>query len=532
VWRATWGDVAVKHSSSNAAFGEGKCSAAPAWCAVPSIAIIGPTMARKNFIAFDFGAESGRAMVGTLDGGKLSLAEAHRFSNPNGKLNGTLQWNVLGQWEQIKIGLKKAHDLAGGDIASIGVDTWGVDFGLLGSDGQLLGNPVCYRDARTDGMLDAAFALASKREIFDTSGIQFMQLNTLYQLLAMVKQNSSQLAAAQTMLFMPDLFNYLLTGVARAEFSIATTSQMYDPRQKNWAAGLLKKLGIPQHILPPIVSSGTVLGNLLPTVASECGVKSVPVVAPCGHDTGSAVVAVPASGGNWAYLSSGTWSLMGLELPEPLITDKSFAYNYTNEGGYGGSIRFLKNIMGLWLVQECRREFERQGRSQDYATLTKLASESEPMRSLVDPNFGEFLTPGEMPQKIARFCQKTNQPVPASDGAFVRACLDSLSMEYRRTIDGLEDIRGQKIDTLHLVGGGTQNKLLNQLTADAIARPVIAGPVEATAIGNILVQAIAVGAVKDLQAAREIVRNSFEVETFLPKSDVSGAYTRYAKLVG
>ncbi len=486
----------------------------------------------SNYIAFDFGAESGRAIVGSIDGNRISLREAHRFANPSGRMNGSLQWNLLGQWEQIKAGLRKASELAKGDVAAIGVDTWGVDFGLLGHDGQILGNPVCYRDSRTDGMLDHAFNVAGKRAIFDATGIQFMQLNTLYQMLALSHQKSSQLAAAKSMLFMPDLFNYLLTGVARAEFSIATTSQMYDPRAKNWAIDLLRKLGIPAHVLPPIVPSGTVLGGLRDEVMRECGVKSIDVVAPCGHDTGSAVVAVPAQPGanDWCYLSSGTWSLMGVELAEPCITDKSFSYNYTNEGGFGGSIRFLKNIAGLWLVQECRREFERQGRAYDYATLTRMAADARPQAALIDVNAPEFGTPGEMPQKIAAHLAKTGQSAIEDDGAFIRACLDSLALEYRKTIDGLEDILGRKLNVIHIVGGGTQNELLNQLTADATGKTVTAGPVEATALGNILVQAIAKGQVNDLAHARQIVRESFPVKTYQPTRSMAEAYGRYRSL--
>lgn len=489
-------------------------------------------MSTRNYMAFDFGAESGRAIVGSIDGNRITLKEAHRFSNPSGRMNGSLQWNLLGQWEQIKTGLKKAFELAGGSVDAIGVDTWGVDFGLLGHDGQILGNPVCYRDARTDGMLDVAFSLAGKRAIFDATGIQFMQLNTLYQVLALAQQKSSQLAAAKSMLFMPDLFNYLLTGVARAEFSIATTSQMYDPRARNWATDLLKKLGIPTHLLPPIVPSGTVLGELRDEVMRECGVPSIDVVAPCGHDTGSAVVAVPAQPGadDWCYLSSGTWSLMGVELAEPLINDKSYSYNYTNEGGIGGSIRFLKNIAGLWLVQECRREFEKQGRSYDYATLTKMAADSKPTAALFDVNAPEFASPGEMPQKIEANLKKSGQPPIEGDGAIVRACLDSLAMEYRKTLDGLEDILGRTLRVIHIVGGGTQNELLNQLTANATGKTVTAGPVEATALGNILVQAIAKGAVKDLAHARQIVRESFPVKTYQPMGSMEDAYARYCAL--
>lgn len=486
-----------------------------------------------RFLAFDLGAESGRSILATLKGGKLSLEQTHRFPNPSGTMSGQLQWDQLGQWEQIKIGLKNtAAKLGEGErLDGIGVDTWGVDYGLLGADGRVLGNPVCYRDARTDAMMDRAFAVVPKRELYESTGLQFMQFNTLFQLLAQVRSKDSVLDAARTLLFMPDLFNYLLTGVARAESSIASTSQMVDPRTRQWDTPTLRKLGIPTHLLPPIVPSGTVLGTLLPEVAAACGfAPETKVVATAGHDTASAVAAVPASGESWAYLSSGTWSLMGVELAAPRIDDKAFAYNYTNEGGHGGSTRFLKNIMGLWLVQECRREFERQGRAFDYATLTELAEKSPSFASVIDVNERRFLSPGEMPQKIAAYCRETNQPEPPDDAAFVRCCLDSLALEYRRTIDGLEDILGRSIDVLHIVGGGTQNKLLNQLAADATRKPVLAGPIEATAIGNVLVQAIAVGAIDSLATGRQIVAASFPLDRYEPGGDVEAALATYRAL--
>ncbi len=484
---------------------------------------------RYQFLAFDFGAESGRSILSTLEAGKLSLRQTHRFPNPNGAMNGTLQWDLLGQWEQIKTGLRETAKGLDGKLAGIGVDTWGVDYGLLGADGQILGNPVCYRDPRTEKMMDHAFGIVHKRDLYEKTGLQFMPFNTLFQLLAQSTANSSTLAGAKTMLFMPDLFNYLLTGIARAEFSIASTSQMIDPRTGQWELDLLRKLGLPTHVLPPIIPSGTVLGPVLDSVVKECGLAGN-VIATTGHDTASAVAAVPAEGGNWAYLSSGTWSLMGVELDRPLINDKSFAYNYTNEGGINGTTRFLKNIMGLWLVQECRRDFEKQGRTYDYATLTKMAAESKPFVSLVSATDNRFLTPGGMPGKIAEFCKSTNQPVPADDGAFVRCCLDSLALEYRKTIDGLEDVLGKKLDVLHIVGGGTQNELLNQLTADATRKTVITGPVEATAIGNVIVQAMAVGAIKSLGEARKIVRASSEMKRYEPRAEVGAAYQRYLAL--
>lgn len=487
-------------------------------------------MMRHQFLAFDFGAESGRSILAQLENGKLSLKQTHRFANPNGFMNGTLQWDLLGQWEQIKLGLRETAKGLDGTLAGIGVDTWGVDYGLLGADGAILGNPVCYRDTRTEKMMDHAFGIVPKRELYQQTGLQFMPFNTLFQLLAQTTSHSSTLASAHSLLFMPDLFNYLLTGIARAEFSIASTSQMLNPNTGLWALGLLKKLGIPGQILPPIIASGTVLGPLKADVAKECGMSVADVIATTGHDTASAVAAVPAEGGSWAYLSSGTWSLMGVELDKPLINDKSFSYNYTNEGGINGTTRFLKNIMGLWLVQECRREFERQGRSYDYATLTKMAADSKPFVSLVSATDNRFLTPGQMPQKIAEFCRSTGQPEPKDDGAHIRCCLDSLALEYRKTIDGLEDILGQCIDVLHIVGGGTQNELLNQLTADATRKTVITGPVEATAIGNIIVQAMAVGAIKSIDEARQIVKASSEMKTYVPKADVEAAYARYRAL--
>ena len=488
-------------------------------------------MADATFLAFDFGAESGRAMLGTLAGGKLTLEEKHRFPNPMGRLNGRLQWNLLGQWEQIKIGLANT---AGVTLSGIGVDTWGVDFGLVGQNGEVLRNPVMYRDERTRGMMAEAFKLVPRDEIFKQTGIQFMEINTVYQLLAMQKQQPRIVEIAEQLLFVPDLFNYLLSGVAKAEFSIATTGQMVNPATRTWATAMLDKLGIPTRLLPEIVPSGTVLGDLLPDVAEECGVNRAPVIATAGHDTASAVAAVPATGDNWCYISSGTWSLMGVELPAPLINEKTQKYNYTNEGGASGTIRLLKNIMGLWLVQECRRAFTRDGYDHSYSELTQMAGRAKPFAAIIDPDSAPFGQPGMMPQKVTDFCKKTGQPEPSTRGASVRACIDSLALKYRQTLEGLEDILGRRIDVIHIVGGGAQNELLNQLTADVCGRPVVAGPVEATASGNILVQAIAVGAIKDLAAARQVVRNSFAVKRYEPKvtATTEAAYERYKSYLG
>lgn len=493
-------------------------------------------MAEKNYLAFDLGAESGRAVLGKLDGDKLTLEEKHRFSNPNGRMNGHLHWNLLQQWEELKTGLKNTSGSSASnkvELAGLGVDTWGVDFGLIGGGGEILGYPYHYRDTRTDGMLEETFKRVPRERVFDYTGIQFMQLNSLYQLMAMKKAKSQLLDITETLLFMPDLFNYLFTGVRKSEFSIATTSQMYDPRKKRWSTELLDALDLPTKLLPEIVPSGTVIGPISKRVQDECGVGGFPVIAPATHDTGSAVASVPAQGEDWCYISSGTWSLMGVELNEPIINEKTLKYNYTNEGGVGGTIRFLKNIMGLWLVQECRRHFTREGYDHSYGELTQMAERAKGFGAVIDPDQAPFLTPGDMPGKIERFCIKTKQETPSTRGEYVRTCLDSLALTYRRTLEGLEDILGRKIKTIHIVGGGCQNLLLNQMTADACGRTVVAGPIEGTAIGNILVQAMATGQVKTLADARAIVRNSFNVKTYEPNDTAKWdkAYARYREII-
>jgi rhamnulokinase len=491
-------------------------------------------MPADRFVAFDLGAESGRAILGTLDASRLALEERHRFANPTGKILGHLHWNLLQQWEELKTGLRKAGSGVDAPLSGIGVDTWGVDYGLVSKSGEVLGNPFMYRDARTDGVMEQTFKRVPRERIFDATGIQFMQLNSLFQLIAQKNSGSPTLDCAETLLFMPDLFNYLFTGRRVSEFSIATTSQMYDPRQRRWATALLDELGLPTRILPEIVPSGTTLGTLKQDVADECGVRPMPVIAPGCHDTASAVAAVPVTDDrdDWCYISSGTWSLMGVELDHPLINDKSLKYNYTNEGGVGGSIRFLKNIMGLWLVQECRRQFASEGKAYDYAHLAQMAGEAKPHIAVVDPDHQPFLSPGQMPSKIREFCRTTGQSAPSSPGEFVRVCLESLALTYRATLEGLEDVLGRRIATIHVVGGGSRNELLNQMTADACGRAVIAGPVEATAIGNVLVQAMAIGRMKSLSDARRIVAESFEVKRYEPRDLATweNAYARYREI--
>jgi len=479
--------------------------------------------ATRKLLAIDLGAESGRGIVGQFDGSRVTLETVHRFPNGPVALLDQLVWDAPGLHREILTSIRKA-----GGIDSVGVDTWGVDFALLGRDGSLLGLPRHYRDPHTETAMESAFAVVPREEIYRRTGLQFLRFNTLYQLLALCRDRSPQLDAAESLLFMPDLFHYWLTGIRVNEFTDASTSQMTDPRKRGWDQELCARFGRPGKLLGTIVPPGTVLGPMRKSVADETGSSPVPVVVPATHDTASAVAAVPASGTNWAYLSSGTWSLLGAELPEPVITDASLAANFTNEGGLGGSVRFLKNIMGLWLVQECRRSFERAGHGHSYDELCQLAETAEPFRSLVDPDHSSFLLPADMPAAISAYCRQTGQPVPESPGAFVRCCLESLALKYAVVLEQLEALTGRRVDVLHVVGGGSQNALLNQFTADAINRPVLAGPVEATALGNVLVQALALGLVASPQQIRDVARASFGVMEFLPRHPAEWADLRQA----
>ena len=486
----------------------------------------------NNYIAIDLGAESGRVILGTLDSERLQLDEIHRFANGPVSTPDGIHWEVLRLWSEIKQGITLAVRKHDQPISGIGLDTWGVDFGLLDKNGALLGNPFHYRDSRNDGMLEQAFMRLPRELIFEQTGIQFMQINTLYQLLSMVVSGAAALPAAETLLMMPDLFNYWLTGIKTSESSIASTSQCYDPRQGGWSLPLLKSLGIPGHIFAPIVQPGTVLGPLLPSVAEETGAGPVQVIAPACHDTGSAAAAVPATEKDYAWISSGTWSLVGVDSPVPVITPESLKFNLTNEGGVYGSIRLLKNITGLWLVQESRRTWAAHGEELSYDEMTRLAAQAAPLRSLVDPDFADFSRPGDMPERIREFCRRTGQPVPESKGEIIRCALESLALKYRAVIGMLESATGRKVEALHIVGGGTRNRLLNQFAANATGLPTITGPVEATAIGNILMQAIAVGQLPSLAAGRQIVRQSFEVETYHPldREIWDAAYQRFHAL--
>lgn len=470
----------------------------------------------KDYLAIDLGAESGRAIVGRIEGGHLSLKEVHRFPNVAVHLPDGLHWDTLRLWTDIKQGIAAAVQETDGKLESVGIDTWGVDFGLLDRDDVLIGNPYQYRDSRTDGMFEEAFKRVSRAEIFDQTGIQFLTLNSLYQLLSMVISNSPALEIAQTFLPMPDLFNFWLTGRKVSEFSIATTTQCYDSRKENWAWPMLEEMGIPTHIFPEVVPSGAILGPLRPDLAEEVGTTDLLVIAPACHDTGSAVAGAPAETPDFAWVSSGTWSIMGAELPAPIVNSQSLAFNVTNEGGFGHTSRFCRNIMGLWLVQECRRTWARQGEELSYQEITEMAAQAAPLRSIIDPDQEDFFKPGDMPARIQAFCQRTGQPIPQSKGEIVRCALESLALKYRWVLERVEEILGRQLEPIHIVGGGTQNRLLSQFAADAIGRQVITGPIEATAAGNIIVQAIALDHVASLSAGREIVRNSFEVLKFQP----------------
>jgi len=487
---------------------------------------------QANYMAIDLGAESGRAILGEFDGQRLGLVEVHRFLNTPVRLPDGLHWNVLRLLTEIKEGMGLAVHDYGKHLASIGLDTWGVDFSLLDRNGALLSNPYHYRDNRTDGMLEAAFQRMPREQIFELSGIQFMPINTLYQLLSMVVSEAPELDVAETFLTIPDLFNYWLTGEKVCEFSIATTTQCYDPRQHTWSESLLQAMSIPRYIFPHIVQPGTVVGPLLQTVADETGASSTPVIAPACHDTGSAVAAIPAAGEKFAWISSGTWSVMGTESPEPIINPSSLKFNFTNEGGVKGTIRFCKNITGLWLVQECRRTWTAQGQELSYADLTQMAAQAAPFVSLIDPDYAEFAKPGDMPSRIQVYCKRTGQPVPESKAAIVRCVLESLALKYRLVLERLENLVGGRLAPLHIVGGGTKNRLLNQFAADATNRQVITGPVEATAIGNILMQAIALKHINSLAEGRQIVAHSFDVETFEPGNPArwDEVYPRFIRL--
>ncbi len=478
-------------------------------------------MEHQVYIGIDLGAESGRVMAGLWDGARMRLEELHRFANGPVSLADTLRWNVLALWSEIQNGLRIAAKKFGGAIVSIGVDTWGVDFVLIDKNGEMLGNPHHYRDSRTRGVMDRAFQRAPRAEIFEQTGLQFMELNTLYQLIAVQESNPALLEAADTLLFMPDFFHWALCGSRTAEFTIASTSQCLHPVRRDWSFELLEKFRIPGKMFPKLVPPGTELGVVRQSLRAQTGLGLVKVVAPPSHDTASAVAGTPSAQtgkSNWAYISSGTWSLMGVETRNALLSERVLKLNLTNEGGIDGTYRVLKNIAGLWLVQQCKRSFERQGRHFDYAELTRLAAAAPATGATIDTDDARFLNPPCMAEAIQTFCRERGKPVPETEGAIIRCALESVAVKYSAVLAGLEEAAGNRIDVIHIVGGGSRNQLLNQLAANACRRPVIAGPVEATVLGNLLVQARAQGELSSLSQIRETVRASADVERFDPRS--------------
>lgn len=476
-------------------------------------------METSKFLAFDIGAESGRAIIGTIGDERISLEEIHRFPNTQIRLFGHIYWDILSLFEEMKKGMSIAVRKGHGDIESIGIDTWGVDFGLVGNDGAILGFPFSYRDSRTDGIMEKVFQKMAREEIYNATGIQFMQINSLFQLYALATQNNDLLRMCDTMLFIPDLFNYFLTGKKYSEYTVASTSQLLNAGTKNWDEKIFQRLDLPLSIMAPIIEPGSIIGPLLPEIASETGLKNgVEVVAAGCHDTASAVASVPAHTGNWGYISSGTWSIVGIETDRPLIDRSSMLDNFTNEGGVGGTIRFSDNVVGLWLLQECRKIWGLERIPVQYDQLVRSASGAKEFRSILNPDDGLFLHPPDMPGAIREFCRKTCQPVPETMGEFVRCILESLALKYKTVISKINSRTGNTIGTLHIVGGGSQNELLNQFTADATGVPVEAGPVEATALGNILIQSIARGKIGSLKEGRAMVARSFPIKKYQPST--------------
>jgi len=493
-------------------------------------------VAEQIYLAIDLGAESGRVMAGLFDGTQVRLEELHRFPNGPVQLADTMRWDLMRLWSEIQSGLAKAAVRFGQSITSVGVDTWGVDFVLLSKTGEMLGQAYHYRDRRTQGVMEQTFHRVPRSEIFSQTGLQFMEINSLYQLVAMNQSNAPLVEQADRFLMIPDFFHWLLSGSRVVEFTNATTSQMFHPTNRTWAFDLLRQFNLPTQMFGDVVDPGTKLGTLRDEVARRAGLPRLNVVAPATHDTGAAVAAVPTENtgrANWAYISSGTWSLMGLELPHAVLSQRALELNVTNEGGIDGTYRLLKNIMGLWLVQECRRSFERNGTAYDYGLLAQVARDAKPFRAFVDPDDRAFLAPQDMPEAMRDWCRQTNQEVPDTEGGIVRCALESLALKYRTVLGWLEELSGEPVEVIHIVGGGTQNELLNQFTSNATGRPVITGPIEATALGNILIQARTAGAVGSLHEIRSVVRASSTLKRYEPQNTAAWneAYGRFTAVL-
>lgn len=469
-----------------------------------------------NFLAFDLGATSGRSVIGTLQDGKIEIRELTRFPNGITTVNGKCYWNLLGLFDSIKQGLA-ACAREGVKPHSIGIDTWGVDVVPIGEDGSILGMPRAYRDPYTDGAPERYFEIVPREVVYDKTGIQIMNFNTLYQIYAAVQEGYTPIVKAKKLLFMPDALSYMLTGKAMCEYTIASTSQILNPRNGKFDESLLKAAGVSEDILPEPQLPGQIIAPLCEALADETRIGRVDVVAVAGHDTASAVAAVPADSERFAYLSSGTWSLMGIETREPIISEESFRLNFTNEGGVDGTTRFLKNICGMWLLEQCRKEWARDGKEYTYPEIVAMANSAEPFAHFINPDDASFANPPSMLKAIEEFCVRTGQKAPESDAAVIRTIFESLALRYREVLEMLENMAPFAIDVLHIIGGGSKNVLLNQYTANATGKRVVAGPSEATAIGNVMMQAIGAGAVGSLAEARKIIRASVETEEFLPQ---------------
>lgn len=487
---------------------------------------------KKRILAFDFGASSGRAMIGTFDNNNITLEEIHRFSNDPVIVRGTIYWDVLRLFHEIKQGIIKA--VASGGFDAIGIDTWGVDFGLIGTDGTLLSNPLNYRDDFFAGMMDEAFSKVDKQEVYDKTGIQFMRFNTIFQLVALATKKPDLLSRTDKILLMPDLFGYFLTGEQKCEYTNATTTQLINAKTQDWDIDLCTRLGIPTNILPPIINSGEIYGVLSDDIVNELGTEKTPVIAVASHDTASAIVATPCNTQDFIYISCGTWSLFGTEISSAIINEKTFKYNLTNEGGYDKKITLLKNIMGLWLIQQSKKYWGNQGENVTYASLEKEALSVPSFKCFIDVDDESFTPPGNMPKRVQEFCQKTNQYVPQTKGEIMRCIYESLALKYRLSLDMIKDVTDKSYSTIHMIGGGTKDNLLCQMTSNSCNVPVLAGPIEATVTGNVAACLIKLGAIENLATARDIVKNSTTPISYAPcdTAEWDSAYRVFKQTLG
>ena len=489
-------------------------------------------MNKSNYLAFDIGASSGRAILGTLEKGRVTLQEVYRFSNEMCFLDEHYHWDIYKLFDELKQGLKKCIHEFKIVPDSIAIDTWGVDFGLLDSEDKLLGLPFAYRDSITDGSMEEVFSIIEPSELYRMTGIQFMKFNSLFQLWALKQQYSEMLGKATKLLFMPDLLGFMFTGKFWSEQTIASTSQIIDPASKEWLDGLMNKLGLPFNILQELVPPGSIPGSLTPAIQGELGCPAIPVVASCAHDTAAAIVSIPASGEDWVYISSGTWSLMGMELTKPVLNKAAFSSSFTNEGGFAGTTRFLKNITGLWLLQECKKIWDK-AHDYSFSELVELSLKAMPFRSLIDPDSDEFMNPGDMVKAITDYCIKSGQPEPANPGEYSRCIFESLALKYRYTLEQLLKANPANPSVVHIIGGGTYNELLCQYTANATGLRVIAGPAEGAALGNILVQAYASGKVNGADEIRQVVKKSVRTKEYHPEDQSlwARAYEKWTKII-